>query len=97
MHKMVVIAYNEAVEDEVMETLNTCALRNYTKIPGVFGRGTSSGTHLGTDIWPGRNNLLLVVGGEKETRQLLACVKNLRAKVGKEGVKAFVLAVEEIT
>ena len=97
MHKMAVIAYNEAIEDEVMEALNTCALVNNTKIPGVFGRGTSSGTHLGTDIWPGRNNLLLVVGGEKETAQLLGCVKNLRAKVGKEGLKAFVLAVEEIT
>ena len=97
MHKMAMIAYNEAVEDEVMETLNTCSLSNFTKIPGVFGRGASSGTHLGTDIWPGRNNLLLVVGSEKETKQLLGCVRSLRAKAGKEGVKAFVLAVEEIT
>ncbi|MDD5347375.1 MAG: hypothetical protein PHT59_02030 [Candidatus Omnitrophica bacterium] len=97
MNKMVFISYNEAIEDEVLETLNTCVVKNYTKIPGVFGRGTTSGTHLGNDIWPGRNNLLLVVSDPQHVAQLVGSVKNLRKKLGKEGIKAFVLPVEEIT
>ena len=58
--KMVMLVYNEALDNEVMEILDSCAVKNYTKITEVFGCGASSGTHLGTDIWPGRNNLLYV-------------------------------------
>lgn len=97
MLKMVMIAYNEAIDAEVMEILENCGLKNYTKIPAVFGRGTSSGTHLGSDVWPGRNNMLYVVCDEKCVRQMLSCVKELRKKLGQEGIKAFVLPVEEVT
>ncbi len=37
--KIVLIVYNEAVDMEVMETLGNCALKNYTKVLGVFGKG----------------------------------------------------------
>ncbi len=97
MIKMVMIAYNEAIDDEVMETLENCGVKNYTKIKGVFGKGETSGTHLGDDIWPGRNNILYVACQDNEARQLVLCVKELRKKLGKEGVKAFVLPLEEIT
>jgi nitrogen regulatory protein PII len=95
--KMVMISYNEAIDDEVMEVLGSCALKNYTKIKGVFGRGETSGTHLGDDIWPGRNNILFVACEDKEAKNLLFCIKNLRKTLGKEGIKAFVLPLEEVT
>lgn len=98
LNKMVMITYNEAVDAEVMEALSgCCVLNNYTKIPGVFGKGSSSGTHLGDDIWPGRNNLLLVGCSAAEAQALLSCIRQLRANLGKEGVKAFVLPVEAVT
>ncbi|MCX7926603.1 MAG: hypothetical protein N2606_00460 [Candidatus Omnitrophica bacterium] len=97
MDKLVILAYNEAIEEEVMESLSMCALNNYTKITGVFGKGNTSGTHLGNEIWPGRNNLLLVAGPEVQTKQLLNCIRKLRQVLGKEGVKAFVLPIEELT
>ncbi|MDD5245891.1 MAG: hypothetical protein PHS09_00715 [Candidatus Omnitrophica bacterium] len=95
--KMVMIAYNEAIDEEVMEILENCALGNYTKIRGVFGKGRTSGTHLGDDIWPGRNNVLYAACQENEAKQLLLCVKELRKKLGKEGIKAFAWALDEIT
>ena len=95
--KMVMISYNEAIEEEVMEVLVHCGLKNYTKITGAFGKGTTSGTHLGNDIWPGRNNILYVVCEEKEARALLSGLRGLRKGLGKEGIKAFLLPVEEIT
>jgi nitrogen regulatory protein PII len=97
MMKMVIIAYNEAINAEVMEVLKNCGLKNYTKVTGVFGSGATSGIHEGNDIWPGRNNLLYVVCEERAAQQMLICVKELRKKLGKEGIKAFVLPVEDLT
>ena len=97
INKMVMIVYNEAINMEVMEVLGNCGLKNYTKITGVFGKGTTSGTHLGNDVWPGRNNILYVACEEKETKQLLFCIRELRKKLGYEGIKAFLLPVEEVT
>lgn len=92
---MAMIVYNEALDDEVMEALNKCASNNYTKVTGVFGKGNASGTHLGNDIWPGRNNILYIACEEKEAKELLSAVNSLRKNLGKEGVKAFVLPLEE--
>jgi nitrogen regulatory protein PII len=97
MMKMVMVVYNEAIDAEVMEVLEKCGLRNYTKITAVYGRGSSSGTHLGNDIWPGRNNILYVACDEKQVKEMLSCVRELRKKLDKEGIKAFLLPIEDVT
>ncbi|MDD5116221.1 MAG: hypothetical protein PHW98_04060 [Candidatus Omnitrophica bacterium] len=97
MMKMLMLCYNEAIDDEIMEILESCTLKNYTKIKGVFGRGETSGTHLGNDVWPGRNNILYVACRQEEAKQVFSCVKELRKRLGKEGVKAFSWALEEIS
>lgn len=97
MLKMVMVVYNEALDTEVMAVLDNCAMKNYTKIVEVFGKGTTSGTHLGNDIWPGRNNVLYVACDEKQARQVLSCIKELRNRLGYEGIKAFVSPIEELT
>ena len=95
--KMVMITYNEAIDQEVMEALGQCGIKNYTKIFAAYGKGETSGTHLGDDIWPGRNNILYVVCKEDEAKKLLSVINTLRKTLGKEGVKAFVLPVEDLT
>lgn len=95
--KMVMIAYNEAIDDEVTEILEGCVMKNYTKIVNVFGKGTSSGTHLGNDIWPGRNNLLYVACDDAQAKKMLGCVGELRKTLGKEGIKAFSWGLEGMT
>jgi len=97
MLKMAIIVYNEALDLEVMEVLVGCGVKNYTKINAAYGRGESSGTHLGNDIWPGRNNILYIACEEKEAQQILGRVKELRKKIGHEGIKAFFLPLEEMT
>lgn len=97
MLKMVIVVYNETLDDEVMEVLGNCTMQNYTKVTGVLGKGETSGTHMGTDVWPGRNNVLYVACEEKQARQILSCVRELRKALGREGVKAFVLPLEEMT
>lgn len=97
MLKMVMITYNEAVDAEVMEALSGCVVKNYTKILGVYGKGEASGVHLGTDIWPGQNNILYVACEEAQAKKLLNCVRELRKKIAAEGIKAFLIPLEEMT
>lgn len=94
---MVMISYNEALGSYVMDALARCALKNYTKLTNVFGKGTASGTHMGDDIWPGKNNVLYTACTESEAKALLSCVKKIRAELGKEGIKAFTWKLEEVT
>jgi len=95
--KMLMITYNEAIDMDVMEVLENCNLKNFTKITAAYGKGTTSGTHLGNDIWPGRNNILYVACEEEKSEELLLCIKELRKRLGKEGIKAFAWVLEEIT
>lgn len=95
--KMVMIAYNEAVDMEVMEALERYRANSYTKIAGAYGKGAASGTHLGNDIWPGLNNIIYIACDAKQAREILSCVMELRKTLGREGVKAFALPVEELT
>ena len=95
--KMVMIAYNEAIDTEVIEALERCGVKYYTKIKGIHGKGATSGMHLGTDVWPGKNNILYVACKEESAKQLFYYVGELRKKLGKEGVKAFVWNLDEVT
>jgi hypothetical protein len=95
--KMVMITYNEAIDMDVMGVLENCGVKNYTRITATYGKGAGSGTHLGDDIWPGRNNILYVACDEKNAQGLLDCVKALRKRLAKEGIKAFVWDLEEMT
>ena len=95
--KMVFIVFNAAIEDEIMEALGKCCVTNYTKFPDLHGRGGHSDPHLDTHIWPGANHGLLIAVDVIVKDKILKEVKNLKAEYAKEGIKAFVLPVEEVT
>lgn len=95
--KMVLIAYNEAVDEEVMEILEANSIEGYTKWTKVLGKGKTSGPHLLTNIWPKANNVLAICTDEEKAKNLLEEVRRLRKTVGREGVKAFILPVEALT
>lgn len=95
--KMVMICYNEAIDDEVMEILEACAPANYTKEMGVFGKGTGSGTHLGDDVWPGRNNVLYAACDDDVADRLIEAVRGLREEYREEGLKAFCWRLDATT
>ncbi len=80
-----------------MDSLTGCGLKNYTKITDTYGSGLTSGTHLGNDIWPGKNSLLYVACEDKEAKQLISCIRELRKILGREGVKAFLMPMDDMT
>ena len=95
--KMLMIVYNEALDNEVMEALEQSIIKNYTKVTKTFGRGYSSGTHLGTDIWPGLNNIIYAACDSPQLKEAFLKIKELRKKVGYEGVKAFAVSYTHLT
>ncbi len=96
MNKMIMLVYNEAIDDEVMEILSRSALKNYTKLTKTYGKGEASGAHLGNDIWPGLNNILYIACRDDEARRLAEEIRIARITLGKEGIKAFTIPLEEI-
>ena len=48
--KMVMVTYNEAIDVDVMEVFNGCGLVSYTKSKRAYGKGKTSGTHMGDQI-----------------------------------------------
>jgi len=94
---MVLVAYNEAIDDEILELLNAASVDGYTKWTKVLGRGAASGPHLLTHVWPKANNVVAVCAEDEQAQNILQGVRDLRETVGREGVKAFLLPVEAIT
>lgn len=95
--KMILVAYNQGLDDRVMGTLERCCLQNYTKWTSVLGQGNSSGPHLATHVWPKANHVLAVVVEDAVVEPFIEQIRKMRAELAHEGIKAFVLPLEEVT
>ena len=95
--KLVLIAYNEAIDQEVMEMAADAGAENYTKWTRVLGKGSASGPHLGSHVWPKQNNVLALAVDDAAADAICRGIEALRGTLGQEGVKAFVLPLERIT
>lgn len=95
--KLVIICYNEAIDNEVIELLEQAGVKGYTKWTKVQGKGETSGPHLITAIWPKANNTLFTVLPEKIADEIFERIRKLKTKVAKEGLKAFMWEIDDTT
>jgi nitrogen regulatory protein PII len=95
--KMVFITYNVAIHDEVMEMLQRHGVETYTRWEHVTGVGKSSGPHLDTHVWPARNSAIATATTDEKAGALLEAVREMRQSMSGEGIKAFLIPVEEAT
>ena len=91
----VFIIYAPAIEHNVFAALEKTGVKQYTKFPYLQGVGGHSEPHLDTQVWPGSNVALFIVCDERTKDKLMAEVKSLKNEFSDEGIKAFVLPVEE--
>ena len=96
--KMVLIVYNAAISEEVMEALQEIGVKNYTKWDRVLGKGPISGPHFDSDVWPGVNSMLAIAVEDEKKDKIMAKVKELKSNeaIAKEGIGAFILPLEEM-
>jgi len=93
--KALLVIYNSAIESMVIECMKECGLESYTKFPRIHGAGKSAGPRFDTHVWPGLNNALFIVAPEENIPEMLDKIRALKERHLKEGVKAFVLPVED--
>jgi nitrogen regulatory protein PII len=97
MMNMIMIVYNEVVEEELVEILEGLGIHSYTKWQRVLGRGDRSSPHMDTHIWPGTNAVLgIVLEDADKTRQLTGRIRKLDEQVGDKGLFALMWPVDRI-
>ena len=94
--KLVIIAYNEVLDSSLEELLERAGAKGFTKWTGIYGKGRSSGPHLGTHVWPKANNVLAVAVEDDTAEKLLKGVRELKKDTAAQGVKAFVLPCDAV-
>ncbi len=93
--KMVLIAYCEAADVEIVRAIKETGIRGYTKFEEALGEGTETQPRLGTHCWPGKNNVLAIALDDEEVVRVIQKVKALKEEYPKAGVRAFVLPMEQ--
>ncbi|UCG56085.1 MAG: hypothetical protein JSU70_14575 [Phycisphaerales bacterium] len=95
--KAVLIVHNAAIDEEVNEVLKSVGIDCYTKFTNTLGKGKLSEPHLNTDVWPGINCGTFVATDEEKGKEVMENVRQMREKLGSEGIKAFMWHIDDIT
>ncbi len=94
--KMLLVVYNQAVDEDVVAALKEAGVVGYTKMVDAQGEGTETSPKLGTHSWPGGNNTLFLVVSEERLPQFIGVVRQLKADHPRAGIRGFVFPVESI-
>ena len=95
--KAVFIAYNQALTEAVNNLLDRRSVKGFTQWADVHGRGSRSGEpHFGTHTWPAMNSAILAITQDEQVGPLLKSLHKLDVKAEQQGLRAFVLNIEEM-
>lgn len=92
---MLFIVYSNAVDDEVVEIAKKYA-SGYTKFTDVQGEGGKE-PQLGTHIWPGLNNCMMIALEDNKAKDKIAQELNkIKVKFKGVGISVFVMQLKEM-
>jgi nitrogen regulatory protein PII len=95
--KAVMIIYNQAHSSNVLEVLDKCNVRGFTKWEVVQGRGSVAGEpHYSTHAWPSKNMVTLAVVEPEILESLLKELRELNKSAEKQGLRAFVWEADSV-
>ena len=94
--KAVMITYDQAHHEAVVNLLTKTNNRGYTSWPEVTGRGSKSGDpHLGTHAWPTTNAATFTVIEDHRLQSLLSEIRALDQARPLLGIHAYAWTVED--
>lgn len=88
------IVYSNAVDEEMVEIVIRHA-GGYTKFVEVQGEGKGE-PQLGTHIWPGINNCMMVAADRESEKKIINAVDRLKVKFPGMGVRVFSTQLKRI-
>lgn len=95
--KAVMIIYNQAHSANVLEALDKCSVRGFTKWEDVHGRGSSKGEpHYSSHAWPSKNMVTMAVVEPDVLPALLAELRKYNEEAEKQGLRAFVWEADSV-
>ena len=93
--KAVMITYDQAHHEAVIDILTRTNNRGYTSWSEVAGRGSSTGDpHLGTHAWPTTNSAIFTVVEDNRLQSLLDAIRRLDNERPLLGIHAFAWNIE---
>jgi len=75
--KQVLLIVDEGIRPDVMEIMKSQGIENYTVWSGIEGTGATGPKH-GNPIWPGLNEVFLLVLDAEQVEPLVAALHRLR-------------------
>ena len=91
----VYIIHDRAIDEEVNDLLNDSEIDCYTKWKDVVGNG-SHDPHLGDHVWPGLNNVTMVIIESGKKDGLIDKIKALQEIFPAVSLRAFVTPVVDM-
>jgi len=80
---------NHSVEEDILDALAKEQVgKYYTKIPNIYGVG-SSGPRMGDAVWPEENFSLVIWCEQDEAEIIKKVIEGVKEKFHDEGIKLF--------
>ena len=95
--KKVSIIYSATIFEEVKNDLEELGVKAYSIIPTIFGKGLITQPKFDNHVWPGKNQMIIVLCDDKSAKLILEKADNLREKYPREGIVAYIENIEDIT
>ena len=93
--KAMFIAYNQAYNEEIVETLASLGQRGFTRWVDIEGKGGFNGMpRLGSHAWPEMNHAVLTMVKDEKVEPILAALKAKDEASPDLGLRAFVWGIE---
>jgi len=94
MNRMVVMTYNSGIDEDIAGILDELQITSFTKLFNAHGAG-GTGKKLGNPVFPGTNNVLLIVMPAEKIEHLERAVDTLKKGFAKNpGISIFSVPVE---
>ncbi len=94
--KAIMISFDQAHYDSVIEALNNSLARGFTMFPSTQGRGSKTGDpHMGTHAWPSMCSSVITIVEDEKVEPLLNRLKALDESYEMLGLRAFVWDIEK--
>ncbi|GEM_PF-1427652 len=93
--QLLIVIYNNILEEEINSVISKTKINGYTIIENVKGKGKNSDFHLGTNVFPDLNNMLLIEEEKSKIELLTEEFKKLKEKFISEGLKLITISTEQ--
>lgn len=94
--KAIFIAFNQAHYEDIVCIMDLNEIKGFSHWDNVAGRGSHTGEpHLGSHAWPTMNGAFLTMVEDDKVERFLKLLNKLDSQAENQGLRAFVLNVEQ--